>query len=166
MGIAFFAVEETAQAEGAGKAAVDRAIEQQVAGLAGAECPVGGDLFVEFTLDAFQMLGIGRDMFLIGQLDVLLGVLAVGDVEGQALAVRELDMIGAGLCRQRDAGDGDPAFTVLADDQQRLITVFGPVSIGLFRQRYHGDAAGYGLVQQTGDEALCLNGQGECGENQ
>ena len=59
--VALLAVEETAQAERRGQRAVHRAVEQQIARLAGAELPVGAVLLIQFTLDALEVRGVRVD---------------------------------------------------------------------------------------------------------
>ncbi len=158
--VALLAVEETAQAERRGQRAVHRAVEQQIARLAGAELPVGAVLLIQFTLDALEVCGVRVDLTLVLQGDVLRAIVAVANLEAGAAAI-DLQLLGAGLCRQRDADDGDPALAILAHHQGRLALIAGLRCAGAVAEFDHGDAAGHRFVQQAGDEAFGVGRQCE-----
>ncbi len=160
MRIAFFTVEEAAQAERRGERTIDGFVEQQVAGLVGAEAPVGFGLFGQFPLDALEVVGVRVDLAFVLQGDVLGAVFARLDLEA-ALAAIDLDLLCAGLGRERDTEDGDPALAVLVDHQCRLALVAHLRRDGTVAQIDHGDATRHRLVQQAGDEAFGVNGEGK-----
>ncbi len=78
-----------------------------------------------------------------------------------ALAAIDLDLLHARLGGEWNAEDGDPALAVLVDHQCRLALVAHLRRDGAVAQIDHGDAARHRLVQQAGDEAFGVNGEGK-----
>ena len=114
------AVEETAQAERSRGQRVHRAVEQQIARLAGAELPVGA--FCSSSSRSMRLRSAGfADLALVLQGDVLRAIVAVANLEAGAAAI-DLQLLGP-ACRQRDADDGDPALAILAHHQGRLALI-------------------------------------------
>ena len=160
MWVALFAIEEAAHAEAAGQRAVDRFVEQQVARRGGAELLVGAGLLGQFALDAFEVAGVRVDHLGVFQGDALLGVLLAGDRETQ-LAASAVELLQAGFERQRQADDTDPARLVLFHHQHRFTLKARAGCSGARPQFDHCDAARYRVVEQAGEKALGVGGQGE-----
>lgn len=111
------AVEETAQAERRGQRAVHRAVEQQIARLAGAELPVGAVLLIQFTLDALEVCGVRVDLALVLQGDVLRAIVAVANLEAGAAAI-DLQLLGPAF-----ADSGMPTMAIQRSPSSRTTRV-------------------------------------------
>ncbi|MNI36395.1 hypothetical protein D3C73_904430 [compost metagenome] len=153
MGVALLAVEEAAQSEGAGEGAVDRLVEQQVAGLNRTEGLVGLVLFGQLTVDARHVLGQRIDLAAVLQLDVLLAIVLVADGETQGAAIAHLQLMGARLTLERNADDGNPVPPLFAHHQHRFVQIASGGRLGPIPQRHHGHAPRHRVVEQSADEA-------------
>ncbi|MNM19107.1 hypothetical protein D3C81_294090 [compost metagenome] len=153
MGIALLAVEEAAQPERAGEGALDRLVEQQVAGLGGAEGLVGQGLLGQFPVDAGHVLGQRIDLTGVFELDVLLTIMLVADREAQGAAIVRGHLMGAGLALERDADDGDPALALFLHHQDGFVLIPHGGRLGAVSQLHHGHASRHRVVEQTADKA-------------
>jgi len=160
MRVAFLAIEEATQTERRGERAIDRTVEQQVAGLIGAELAIGFGLLGQLAFDALEIVGIWIDLALVLQGDVLCAVFAGLDLEAER-AASDIHLLLAGLDRERDAEDGDPALAVFADYQCGLVLIAHRRRGRAAAQIDHRHTARHGLVQQAGNETLGMDGKGE-----
>ena len=96
--VALFAIEEAAHAELARQRTIDRFVQQQVAGCVGAEGAVGLDLDRQLVVDALDIGGVGIDLTLVFQGDVLLGVFFAAHRKAQVAPVGG-DLLATGFDR-------------------------------------------------------------------
>ena len=158
MWVAFLAIEEAAQTEGAGQRAVDWPVEQQVAWLAWAELLVGAGLLGQFALDTFEVLGVGGDLLLILDGDALLGVVLAAHLKAECLTARDLYLLSARFDAERDADNGDPALAVFTHGQHRLALITHLGRLRRVAQIDHRHATWHRFVQQAGDETFGVGG--------
>ncbi|MNG96526.1 hypothetical protein D3C79_555970 [compost metagenome] len=153
MGVALLAVEEAAQAEGAGERPLHRLVEQQVAGLGRAEGLIGLGLLRQLAVDAHHVLGQRVDLAAVLQLDVLLTIVLGLDQEAEPAAIAYHQGLRAGGALERDADYGYPATALLTHDQHRLVLITGAGRLWSVPQCYHGHATRHRMIEQTADEA-------------
>ena len=166
MWIALLAIEKAPQAERAGKASIDGAVQQQVTGRTGGKDLIGLGLLSQLTLDSLEIRRIRVYLPIIFQRDVLFLIVATAHGKGFRAATIDRQCLLTGFDREWNTDDSDPALALFVDHHDRLPLIgrFGMRrAVAQWNNRY---TPWNRFIQQAGDEAFSMGAKGKTQGNQ